>query len=85
MSRSFSTSVSWMMESSNWIEISPYSGTRSPIACADASTAYDTSTIGRCRPISCFLTFLMSAELSGETSVAVRTYPTLSMSELSIP
>lgn len=80
MSRSFSASVSWTMLSSCTTPTHPSSGIVSPMARAQAITARLTSTSGACSAFSCLRTFRIRALLSLDTSVAVRTCPTLSRS-----
>lgn len=59
----------------------PLLGQRHPIAREQAITARDTSTSAPCSAFSFLRMFLISAELSEETSVAVRTYPVPSVSK----
>ena len=66
MSRCFSEAVSRMKESSHMTPTSPFSGRPTPMNLPQAITARETS---------------MSALLSDDTSVAVSTYPMLSVSK----
>ena len=75
MSCSFSAAVSWMMESSNCMRVSPSLGMDSPKPRDACMTALAMETIAPSRLFSCLLMFRMSAELSLDTSVAVFTYP----------
>ena len=75
MSCAFSAAVSWMMESSYRTRMQPSSGMPSPNPRDTAMTAFAMPVIASSRTFSCLRMFLMSAELSEDTSVAVRTYP----------
>lgn len=77
----FSEVVPWMKESSHMTPTSPFSGRPTPMNLPQAITARETSMSAPCSAFSFFLMFLMSALLSDDTSVAVLTYPMLSVSK----
>ena len=64
-----------MMLSSNMTRMSPSPGMLSPNARDTCITALAMPVKAPCRAFSCLRMFLMSAELSLDTSVAVFTYP----------